>query len=57
MAFRAYNMRLKRMEQVRNPKIVTSRGKRGVRHRVAGVGSDGTKLSAFISSEAYRSAR
>ncbi len=53
----AYNLRLKKQDKMNLKKIIKFKTKGGnvVRYRLSGVGSDGTKMSKFVSrSDAQR---
>ena len=53
MSFEAYNLRLRRKEQIQNPHFEVTQTSRGPRYFVKGTGSDGTKLSRLVSKSDY----
>lgn len=48
-----FNLRLQRVEPIRNPEIEQIQTAAGVRWVMRGVGSDGTNMSKFISRDKY----
>lgn len=51
--FEGFNLRLQRKELIQNPEIEEIQTRAGVRYVMRGFGSDGTKISKFISRTKY----